>query len=166
MRDIWAAVIPGALPGASRARPPRRRTRIRREVEERDLYPVAAGLLEPDQLVNDVFGAADDLDVAAQRPVLIAMSLPGDRVAAALMRDEPFDGALVCRIEDRRVVLLRLAVGLTADHHRVDDRAQLPAALGPGGLYDGIVRGESGKRGVDLMPAGLVMKTRSECAAA
>src|SRR5579864_9212976 len=50
---------------------------IRREVEERDLYPIAAGPLEPDQLVDHVFRAADDLDVAAQRSVLVAVRLPG-----------------------------------------------------------------------------------------
>ena len=46
---------------------------IWRKVEERDLYSVAAGSLEPDQLVNDEFGTADDLDVAAEGAVLVAM---------------------------------------------------------------------------------------------
>jgi ATP-dependent helicase YprA (DUF1998 family) len=62
------------------------------------------------------------------------------------MRHEAFDRAVIGRIEDRRVVLLRLAVRLAADKHRVYDRAQLPAALRPGSFYDGIMRGESGKR--------------------
>ena len=125
---------------------------IRREVEERDLDPVAPGPLEPDQLVDHVLGAADDLDVAAERAVLVAVRLPGDRVARPLMRDEAFDRAMISRIEDRLVISLRLAVGLAADDHRVYDRAQLPAALGAGGFDGGVVRGQSCKRRVDLVP--------------
>jgi len=64
---------------------------IRREVEEGDLYPVAARPLETNQLVHDVLGAADDLDVAPEGAVFVAMCLPGDRVARPLMRDETFD---------------------------------------------------------------------------
>jgi D-amino-acid dehydrogenase len=127
---------------------------IWRKVEERDLYPVASRPLEADQLVDHVFGAADDLDVAPEGAVLIAVRLPGDRVAAALMRHETFDRTVIGRIEDRRVVLLRFAVGLSADDHRVYDSAQLPAVLGPGGFNDVIMCGESGKRRIDLVPGG------------
>ena len=74
------------------------------------------------EVFRHVFGAADDLDVAAKGAVLVAVRLPGDRVAAALMRDEALNRALVCRIKDRGVVLPRLAVGLTADDHRVYNR--------------------------------------------
>jgi len=58
---------------------------VRCEVEERDLNPVAAGSLEPEQLVNHMLGAADDLDVATKRAVLVAMSLPCNCVAGSLM---------------------------------------------------------------------------------
>jgi hypothetical protein len=116
--------------------------------------PSAARPREPDQLVDHVFGAAYDLDVAAKGAMLVAVRLPGDRVSAALMRYEAFDRAVIGRIEDRRVVLLRLAVRLAADKHRVYDRAQLPAALRPGSFYDGIMRGENGKRCVDFVAGG------------
>ncbi len=75
--------------------------------------------------------------------MLVAMRLPGDRVAATLMRDEALDRTVVGRVEDRLVVSLRLAVRLAAHDHRVDDRAQLPAALGPGGFYNGIASGRA-----------------------
>ena len=48
---------------------------IRCEVEEGDLYPVAARALETNKLVDDVLGAADDLDIAAEGAVRLAMSL-------------------------------------------------------------------------------------------
>ena len=62
---------------------------IRCEVEEGDLYPVAARALETNQLVHDVLGAADDLDVAPKGAVLVAMRLPGDRVARPLGETKP-----------------------------------------------------------------------------
>ena len=54
---------------------------IRCEVEEGDLDPVAAGLLEPNQLLDHMFRAPDDLDIAAKGTMRIAMRLPGNGVA-------------------------------------------------------------------------------------
>ena len=54
---------------------------IRCKVEEGDLDPVAAGLLEPNQLVNHVLRAANDLDITAKGAMRIAMRLPGNGVA-------------------------------------------------------------------------------------
>src|ERR1700739_567201 len=71
---------------------------IRCEVEEGDLYPVATRALETNQLVHDVRGAADDLDIAAEGAVRLAMSLPGDRVARPLVRDEALDRTVISRI--------------------------------------------------------------------
>ncbi len=51
------------------------------KVEERDLDPVAAGPLEPHQLVDDLLGAADDLDIAAEGAMRVTMRLPGNRIA-------------------------------------------------------------------------------------
>src|SRR6516162_1387406 len=113
---------------------------IRREVEEGDLYPVAAGPLKTDQLVHNIFGAADDLDVAPESAVFVAMSLPGDSVARSLMCNEAFDRTVISRIEDSLVVALRVAVGLAANDHRVDDRANLPATLGSGGFDQRVMR--------------------------
>ena len=125
-------------------------SRIWLEIEERDLYAIAAGALEPDQLVNDVFGAADNLDVAAEGAVFIAMRLPGDRVAAALMRNEAFDRPLVGHIEDcswyccaSRSVSRHTIIGFMIVRN---SRLRSAAAV-----YDGIMRGESGKRRIDLV---------------
>jgi hypothetical protein len=83
------------------------RLEIRCEVEEGDLYPVAARPLQTNQLVHDVLGAADDLDVAPKGAVLVTMLLPGDRVAGPMVRDEAFP--VISRIEDSLVIALRLA---------------------------------------------------------
>ena len=83
---------------------------IRRKIEEGDLDPVTPGVLEPSQFVNHVLGAADDLDVAAEGTMRIAMRLPGNGVPRPLMRDKAFDCASIRRVDDGLVVALRLAI--------------------------------------------------------
>ena len=102
--------------------------KIRREIEKGDLDPVTANTFEADQLIDDGLRAANDLNVAAQRTVRVAMSLPGDGIAAPLMGDKAVDRAPIRRIENGLMIPLRLAVGFSTDDHRVDDRAQLPTA--------------------------------------
>ena len=113
---------------------------IRCEVEKGDLYPVAACPLETNQLVHNMLRAADDLDVAAKGAMLVAMRLPRDRITRSLVRDEAFDRTMISRIENSLMIALRLAVGLAADDHRVDDRAKLPAIFGAGGFDGRVVR--------------------------
>jgi hypothetical protein len=127
-------VILADRPGTLAAKPLAEELKVGCNVVESDLYPVAAGPLEPNQLVNHVLEATDDLDVATKRAVLVAMSLPCNRVAGSLMRDKAFDCPRIGGIENGLMVALRLAIGFAADNHRVHNSAQLPAALGAGGL--------------------------------
>ena len=54
--------------------------KIGREVEESDLDPVATCALQTDELVQNSFRAADDLNVAAKCAVRVAMRFPSNRV--------------------------------------------------------------------------------------
>jgi hypothetical protein len=110
-----------------------------------------------------VLRAADDLNVAAKGAVLIAMSFSGDRIARPLMRDEPFDGPVITCVQNGLVVAPRLAVGLTTDDHRIDDRAKLPPAFDAGSFDRRIVREQHTLSGIDLMAGA---DTRSEYVAA
>ena len=60
---------------------------IGREIKEGHLNTVTASLFEPQQLVDHMLRAADDLNIAAERAVLVAMRLPGECVAGPLMRE-------------------------------------------------------------------------------
>ena len=125
--------------------------KIRCEIEEGDLDPVATGPLELNQLVNHVLRAADDLNIAAECAVCVSVCLPRHGIASPLVRDKAFDCALIGRIKDGLMVAPGLAIGLATNDHRIDDRAKLPAAFGAGGFDPGIMRRQRGKRGVDLM---------------
>ena len=87
--------------------------KIRREIEKGDLDPVTANTFEADQLIDDGLRAANDLNVAAQRTVRVAMSLPGDGIAVPLMGDKAVDRAPIRRIENGLMIPLRLAVGFS-----------------------------------------------------
>ena len=125
--------------------------KIRREIEECDLDPVAAGALELSQFVNHVLRAADDLNIAAECAVRVSVGLPGNGVAAPLVLDEAFDRPSIGRVNDRLMVASSLAIGLATNDHRIDDSAKLAPAFGAGGFDPGIMRRQRGKRGVDLM---------------
>src|SRR5262249_1300889 len=126
---------------------------IRDEVEEVDLNAVAARPLEPNEPIDDLFGRSNQMDVAANHP-LIAGRLPPRRLIAADKR-----GVKVVRcyrvlmIENGLILRPRFFLRVPADNMRIDHGADGAALLLGCGFYLGVVRRQSIAR-LDRVGAG------------
>src|SRR5450830_361297 len=119
---------------------------LRHVVEEAELNAITAGGLELYQLVDDLFGAADQLDVAAHDPLVALVAPPGLAVAGGMGAEETLDGTVVGLVQDGLVDLARFAFGVAANDHRIDQRAHV-AAYGGSLLFDAGVELRQGRDG-------------------
>ena len=115
---------------------------IGEEIEKVDLHPVATGVLQALEPVDDLLGRAHQVHVAADRPGRFLVPAPGGLVARAEGPDEVVEGDPVGAIQDPAVLRPRLALGVAADDVGIDDDFDV-APLSPGRLADpGGVGGE------------------------
>ena len=128
---------------------------VRLEVEEAQLQAVDAGLPEPHELFDDLFGRAHHFDVAADGAaagrVHALPAAPG--MGIALQALEAVGRAEILPGDDGLVVGARLALGLAADHHGIEQRAHAPADAARGGLHAFGVGGQDRDRAGEVRRA-------------
>jgi hypothetical protein len=75
------------------------------------LDAITARALQANQLVDHLLRAADDLNIATERPVGVTMLLPSDGIARALVSNKACNRISICSIENRLVAALSLSHG-------------------------------------------------------
>ena len=100
---------------------------VGREVEEVDLHAVATCSMEAGELLRNLVRRAEDMDVAADDPLVALVAAPRALVAPRHGSHQPVDCAPVLTLKDRSTDCLDLLLGLSADYMRVDDSADLAA---------------------------------------
>ena len=123
---------------------------IRFEIEERDLHAIASGTVKIFQAIGDLLRIADQLHIAAHDTASPVMFSPGLAIRRGKMGEVAVDSRIVRVVNDVLVVVTCFAFGRLADHHRVDQGAQMPAMAQPGLLQRCGMRGQGLQRRVDL----------------
>src|SRR5215469_7472516 len=125
---------------------------IRDEVEEVDLNAVAARPLEPNEPIDDLFGRPDQMDVAANHPLIAGRLLPRRLIAAGKRGVKIVRSYRVLMIKNRLVLRPSLFLGVPTDNMRIDYGADRAAPLLGCSFYVGIVR-RQGLAGLDRVGA-------------
>src|SRR5215510_4127996 len=116
---------------------------IRDEVEEVDLNAVAARPLEADEPIDNLFGGPNQMDIAANHPLISGRLLPRRLIAANKRGVKVVGGHRILMIENGLILCPSLFLGIPADNMRIDYGADRAALLLGCSFYLGIVRGQS-----------------------
>ena len=97
--------------------------KVGNEVVEVHLDAVTACPLEANEPIDDLLRRADQVDVAANHPLVTCRLLPGRLVAAGKRGMEVVGGNRILMIENGLILGPRLLLGIAADYVRIDDCA-------------------------------------------
>src|SRR5262249_61218665 len=112
---------------------------IRDEVEEVDLNTVAARPLEPNEPIDDLFGRSNQMDVAADHPLIAGRLPPRRLIAADKCGVKVVRSYRVLMIENGLILRPSLFLGVPADNMQIDYGADRATPLLGCSFYLGIV---------------------------
>src|SRR5215469_12344932 len=94
--------------------------KVGNEVVEVHLDAVTACSLEANEPIDDLLWRADEVDVAANHPLVACRLLPGRLIAAGKRGMEVVGSNRILMIENGLILGPRLLIGIAADHVRID----------------------------------------------